>query len=254
MELTTDWTFPTLAYVWEYRNGAIVAGAAKLDSLTGTDRERSVAALADRVRGMVTELDDGWLVTASFWMVEDLYKSFFRGFSWGPGVHDYIAATAAVVVEELARRGLVLHYVVDATQGEANLVSLLAYLPGVFAAAGLAVVGPQLVATDLLMQAEEHPPSELKAIQRYRDEGHAIADEVITRWHDERRSSVYLNLDFDDDLPGLPLDAALSPDGEPGTIFVFRNDPPAAGSSAYCGPPPGVEMPPGVPARPAKGD
>ena len=28
-----DWDFTTLAYLWEYRNGAVLAGADKLDAL-----------------------------------------------------------------------------------------------------------------------------------------------------------------------------------------------------------------------------
>lgn len=46
-------------------------------------------------------------------------------------MHDYIVATATVVVRELARRGFVLHYVIDNTQGEANLAAMLTYIPPV---------------------------------------------------------------------------------------------------------------------------
>lgn len=43
---TTDWTFPTLDYVWEYRTGAIVAGEDRLDAMSEADRERSLAELS----------------------------------------------------------------------------------------------------------------------------------------------------------------------------------------------------------------
>lgn len=220
---TTRWTFPTLAHVWEYRTGAIMAGAGLLDGLSGTDREQCLAALSDRVGMLVSQLDDGWLVSTSFFMADDLYKSFFRLERWTPGVQDYIAATATVVVQELERRGFVLHYVVDATEGGANLSAMLTHLHAMFTAAGLAVVGPQLVATDLLIRAGGQPPADIAEIQRYRDEGHAIADEVITRLHQERRSSAYLNLDLNDDSPGLALDVALSQRGAPGSIVVPRS-------------------------------
>ena len=176
---TTQWTFPTLADVWEYRTGAIMAGAARLDNLAGTDREHCLEALAERVGTMVGQLDDGWLVKTAFFMVDDLYKSLFRMDWWNPGVQDYIANTAAVVVQELSRRGLVLHYVVDATQGKENLVTLLTYLPTMFGAAGLAVVGPQMMATELLKRSQAQPPDDIAEIQRFREEGHAIADDVI---------------------------------------------------------------------------
>lgn len=243
---TTQWTFPTLAHLWEYRTGAIIAGAARLDGLAGTDREHCLAALTERVGMLVGQLDDGWLVASSFFMADDLYKSFFQLDQWTPGVQDYIAATATVVVQELERRGFVLHYVVDATEGSANLSTMLTYLPAMFAAAGLAVVGPQLVATQLLIRAEGQPPGDIAEIQRYRVQGHAIADEIIARCHQERRSSAYLNLDLADDSPGLSLEVALSQRGTPGNIVVLRNTAPIEGSQAYFSPPPGVALPPGT--------
>ena len=242
-----DWTFSTLAEVWEYRTGAIVAGGEKLDALPEPERQRSLAELTERVRAQVAQCDDGALATVAFWMVEDLYKSFFRAFVWTPGVHDYIAATAPVVVDELSRRGFTVNYVVDATQPDENLAVMLEYLPGVFQAAGLAVIGPQLAAVEFLKREEGHPPANMAAIQRYRDEGHALANELIVQWHQQRRSSVYLNLDRDDELPGLALDAALSRDGFPGMIIVFRELPPAEGSVAEFSPPEGMVLPPGMP-------
>jgi hypothetical protein len=242
-----DWTFSTLAEVWEYRTGAIVAGGEKLDALPEPERQRSLAELTARVQSQVAQCDDGALATVAFWMVEDLYKSFFRAFVWTPGVHDYIAATAPVVVDELSRRGFTVNYVVDATQPDENLAVMLEYLPGVFQAAGLAVIGPQLAAVEFLKREEGHPPANMAAIQRYRDEGHALANELIVQWHQQRRSSVYLNLDRDDELPGLSLDAALARDGFPGMIIVFRELPPAEGSVAEFSPPEGMVLPPGMP-------
>jgi hypothetical protein len=142
-----------------------------------------------------------------------------------------------------------VNYVVDATQPDDNLAVMLEYLPGVFQAAGLAVVGPQLAAVEFLKREEGYPPTNMAAIQRYRDEGHALANELIKQWHQERRSSVYLNLDRDDELPALVLDAALSRDGVPGMIIVFRELPPAEGSVAEFSPPEGLVLPPGIPGR-----
>ena len=61
-----------------------------------------------------------------------------------------------------------------------------------------------------------------------------------------RSSSAYLNLDRDDDLPGFALDAAMSRDGIPRSIMVFRDQPPAEGSMAHLSPPDAVVMPPGM--------
>ena len=73
------------------------------------DRQRSLAELTARVRARVAQCDDGWLAMVAFVMVDDIYKSFFRKFVWIPGVHDYIAATAPVVVDKLAQRGFTVN-------------------------------------------------------------------------------------------------------------------------------------------------
>ena len=239
---SAEWDFPSLAHVWDYRTRAIVAGADRIEALPEADRADSLAALSERVRMLVGGFDDGWLVFTAFFMVDDLYKSYFYQFRWDRGVHDYIAATAGVVVGELSRRGFVLHYVVDSTQPEAELDEKLTYIPAVFEAAGLFVTGPQLMALQLMQQVD-HRPRDITAIPQYRDEGHERADELIARCHRERRSSVYLNLDVDDDSPALSLDVALSQSNSVGTIVVFRDQPPVAGSVARLAPPPGVRLP-----------
>ncbi len=113
-------------------------------------------------------------------------------------------------------------------------------------AAGLAVVGPQLTARQLMRQIETEPSEDLPAIKPYLAEGHMIADQVVVRWHQDRRSSAYLNLDFNDDSPALSLDVALSPGGQPATIVVWRQEMPALDSKACFTPPPEVRLPPEI--------
>ena len=104
------------------------------------------------------------------------------------------------------------------------------------------MTGPQLMALEL-MQRADHRPRDVTAIPLYREEGHDVADRLIARCHDERRSSVYLNLDLDDDTPGLSLDVAMSQSNAPGTIVVFRDQVRVGGSVAQIAPPPGVTLP-----------
>jgi hypothetical protein len=237
-----DWNFSTLAEVWDYKTRAIITGADGLEALSDANRTESRAVLSERIQTLASDLDDGWLVLTAFSMIEDLYKSYLHQFRWSPGVHSYIAATAQTFVQELEERGFVLHYVIDGTQPEAELDEKLTYIPPVFQAAGLLVTGPQLVALEL-MQRVDHQPRDITAIPSYRAEGHEVADLLITRCHQDRRSSVYLNLDLAGDTPGLSLDVALSPAQAPGTIVVFRDQPPAAGSFAHLASPPGVVLP-----------
>ncbi|WP_051578466.1 hypothetical protein [Mycolicibacterium mageritense] len=238
---TLDWNFPTLALVWDSERRAIIAGADRLEALPDEERALSVAALAKRVRELTGALEDEWLVRVAVFMVDDLYKSLFYGFRWSGGVYDYIASTAGQVVKELVNRGFVLHYVVDSVQSQADLAERLAFLPGVFEAAGFKVTGPQLMAMEL-MQRVDGKPGDLSVIPAYREEGHHVADMFIARCHQERRCSVYLNLDLADDAPALSLDVALSQASTPGVIVVYRNQPPLPGSAAQVALPPGLTV------------
>lgn len=190
------------------------------------------------------EMDDGWLVSTAYFMVDDLYKSCFHQLLWSLEAEEYIRATAGVVMQELARREFVLHYVIDNQECEAKLADRLTGIPLPFWAAGLFVTGPQIMALELMEQAD-HQPRAVSAIPRYRAEGQHLADQLILRCHRERRPSVYLNMDLDDDAPALSLEVALSPKDTSGAIVIFRNEAPAIGSFAYITPPPGVILPRG---------
>jgi hypothetical protein len=241
---SADWHVPTLAYVWNYQTRAIIAGADKLEALAPADRTRSLESLGEQVRTHVRNLDDSWLVATAVFMVEDLYKSYFREFRWSSGVADYIAGTAGVFMHEFTERGFVLNYVIDNTESEADLGEMLTYVPEVFRAAGLLVVGPQLMALEV-MERLDHRERDVAAIPSTIEEGQHLAEEFITRCHQDRQSYVYLNLQLADDSPGLSLDVALSNTDAPGTVVVFRNQPPAAGTTVEVCAPPGVTMPTG---------
>jgi hypothetical protein len=72
---------------------------------------------------------------------------------------------SGVFMEELAARGFVLHYVIDNTHTDADLVGLLDGVSLVFEAAGLLVTGPQLMALELMERKD------VTATLRYRAEG-----------------------------------------------------------------------------------
>ncbi len=236
-----DWDFPSLAYLWDSQMRAIVSGANKLESLSEADFVRSLTLLRGRVHSFAQAMSDEWLIVTAYVMVEDLFKSCFNQFRWSPGVPAYVAATAGEVVKELTQRGFVLHYVIDNTVGNANLAEVLDYMPQLFETARLAMTGPQLMAGVLM--ARDGLPQEISRIPEYRDRGHAAADELVSRWHRERKSSVYLNMDFDDDTPALSMDVALSQCDKPRTVVVFRNQLPAPGTKSNIWPPAGMELP-----------
>lgn len=237
-----EWDFSSLAPVWEPTTKAIIAGSRHLEALPEQAQLASLSALSRRVSALAHELDDSWLVASALFMVDDMYKSCFNQFSWSPGVGQYIGATAGTFMEELSRRGYVLHYVIDNIQTEAQITDVLEIVRAVFVAAAMMVTGPQLMALELMARADGQP-RDATAMAGYRDEGHYLANTLVQRCHLERRHSLYLNIDLDDDLPALSLDVALSQAATAGTIVVFRNQPPAINSLAQIALPPGLTLP-----------
>lgn len=238
---SAGWDFSSLGEVWDCKTRAIVAGADKLEALSDVERAHSLAVLSARMRAFTRVLDDNWLVFTAYFMIDDLYKSYFCEFRFTSGIEDYIAATAGVFLQELKQRGFVLHYVIDNIQTEDNLDEMLTFVPAVFQSAGLLVTGPQVMALEL-MQRIDNRPRDITAIPQYRDEGHRVADMLITECHQNRRSSVYLNLDLDDGTPAFSFDVALSQCNIPGTIVVVRDQAPAPDSPVGIFAPEGVDL------------
>lgn len=241
--MVNDWTFSSFAAIWDPRTFAIVSGGEKLDRLTEPERAQSLDLLRMLIRTQASSLDDQWLSRVALVMVEDLFKTFAFGFNWTPGFADYVAATGNAILDELSRRGYTLHYVLDSTQSTDKLEMMLTYLPAIFQAAGLLVTGPQLMALEILDKFEGRT-RDVSGIPYAVTEGLHVAGRLVTRCHEERRPSVWLNVDSDDESPGLPLDVPLSAVGSPGAIVVFRNQPPVDGTTAQLYLPPEIRSVP----------
>lgn len=239
--MTGETGFNPLAELWDYRSRAIVEASKRLERLSDPDREQALRSLTEQVRSQTAVLNDDWLAMVALILVEDLYASYYYSFEWRPTTAAYLSATAGAFLEELAKRGFVVHYVVDATVGDANPGEMLTYLPALFGAAGFMVLGPQLLALKVLERSGG--PGGPSAFASALAEGQVLAEELVTRCHAERRPSVYLNLDLNDDAPALPLGTPLSPAGSAGTILVFRDQPPIVGGPPRTALPPGVSLP-----------
>lgn len=234
-----DWVFSSFADIWDPHAFAIVSGGEKLDRLTEPERAQSLDSLGVLIRTQAATLDDHRLSGVGLVMVENLFKTFVFGFNWTPGFADYVAVSGRSILDELSQRGYTLHYVLDATQSAEKLEMMLTYLPAFYQAAGLLVTGPQLMALEILDKLETRGRDNA-GIPYAIKEGLDVAERLIMRCHEDKRPSVWLNVDADDESPGLPLDVPLSLIGSSGAIVIFRNQPPVDGSTAQLYLPPEI--------------
>ena len=85
---SAGWDFSSLGAVWDCKTRAIVAGADKLEALSDVERAHSLAVLSARMRGFTRVLDDNLLVFTAYFMIDDLYESYFSEFRFTSGIED----------------------------------------------------------------------------------------------------------------------------------------------------------------------
>jgi hypothetical protein len=238
--VTDDWAFPRITDFWEHRTQAVEAGARHLETMAPDAHGPAVAALADYARRHADRLDDPRLVMAAFIMAEDLYKSLVRCSWWNGNLHAYVHASAGALLERLSERGFVLNYVVDNSWSAAELPTALQVIQLWFGAAGMLVVSPQILARELLEKSGQPDHT----VAHYLPDAREVADVLIRRCHEDRRSCVFANIEpIEAEGTETSVEAALETRGQPGVITVFRKESPEPGTSANLWSPAGVALP-----------
>jgi len=240
MKASDVWFREHLYDYWDRQTGAVEANAKLLASFPEPRRQEQLDLIQAGVREHAGVLSDERLLQNVFVLIEDLYKQFNTIMRLGDPLFQFLTASSGTLLETLKLRGFALQYVVDNTfpYTEIGLGRPLHAFPALFEAAGLLFICPQQCAT-LLMKADGLGEKDfVREMPRYVDEGRLVAGKLIARAHEDRRHFAFLEADANT----TAMDLALVQRGLPGILWVYRNEPPVAGSRAVVVPPEGVTL------------
>jgi hypothetical protein len=236
------WARRRIVDYWDWRHDALRGGAAALSLLPKKQWPAAANQIRSEVRVRAEALSDSWLVMTASIMVEDLYKS-FNNQVWriSPELCEYLHASVGSLLDVLTSRGIALQHVVDNAFAptEEGLGFPLHGFPDLYGAASLVYICPQYCATQM-MEYDGYDEGAFAALMpRYVDEGRLMAASVLERVQGERRHFIYLECDANTLAP----EGALRGRAQSGILWVYRNEPPTAGSKCIVVPPAGIDLP-----------
>lgn len=220
------WMLPNITDYIEWQNDAIQRFAATVKA--SAHPENDLGAIKEAISEHAKPLSLQRLWSLSYIFAEDLYKAGNLITTWGEEHRLYVEAVAGTFFERFAETGYVLRYFVNNgfEQTDWGMQRPLYLLPQLFHAAGLVYICPEKYSRSL-MEGMGIPNSDfLKEYERFRDEGHDLAKELIHACNKRRKS--YVVLDLGDDPESLFNETRA--DAETKVVAVFRNEPPVAGS------------------------
>ncbi len=169
-----------------------------------------------------------WLLTVSYVVADDLYKTGNALRLWTQRHSQYIEASAGTFFQRFQEKGYVLRYGINNSfeQTDFGLQRPLYLLPALFAASGLVYVCPETVGVEL-MKHDGVPSSQfVKKYRQYEAESPHVARSLVQKCNEMRKSYVVLELGDKQDLL-----SEISADAETKVVTVFRSEPPIAGSN-----------------------
>ena len=144
---------------WDSRTGAIaIFSQALRDPIEKKQKERIAKSISAAVEERVGALSDKELVLTAVTMVDDLYKAGDSAEIWDEAAEQYLRASVGTFATALAKRGYLIHYLVDNSfeKSDLGMQRPLDFYPLWFGAAGFIYICPQKVAL-LLMEGEGEP-------------------------------------------------------------------------------------------------
>ena len=208
---------PKITDYWDEQVKAIEHMSQAVIELAPDDRAAALGQIRANVAEHVSVLDDKWLLNAGLAAADDLYKAACWINRWHEGIADYLNASSATLGRLFAERGFTLQYLVD------NVFSAferpLELFPFWYQAAGLVYVSPQAIARDLMRRDAGHDAPFEELLPSYNREARDVTAGLIDRCHNERRSFVMIDADYEEASFRSPLALA----GKPGILTIFRN-------------------------------
>jgi hypothetical protein len=234
------WMLPKISDYLNPQTDAVQRFADKLE--ISPNPERDLKEIREAVSEHTKVLPLKWLLTASWLIADDLYKTGNSLSLWAEQHGQYIQASAGTFFQRFQEKGFVLRYGINNSfeQTDFGMQRPLHLLPALFAAAGLVYVCPETLSLDL-MKHDGIPSSQfLKTYGRYETESRHVALDLLKKCNQMRKSYIVLELS---DHKELLSEISADSDSETNAVTVFRSEPPIAGSNVSVKLPENVDWP-----------
>ena len=223
MSNINPWMLPKISDYLDSQTDAVQRFADKVE--ISPHPERDLKEIREAVSEHTRVLPLKWLLTWSYVMADDLYKTGNRLPLFAEQHRQYIDASAGTFFQRFHEKGYVLRYAINNSfeQTDFGMQRPLYLLPALFAAAGLVYVCPETLSLDL-MKHDGIPSGEfLKTYGRYEAESRDVCSTLLKECNAMRKSYVLLELGDSQELL-----SEISADSETNVVKLFRNEPPVA--------------------------
>ncbi len=217
----SDWMLPHIISYWDERMEAIERFSRVIAATAEAERAAELLSLSAAVARHASALTDADIVKFAVPIVEDLYKAVAKRSQFDQPLFQYLQASCGPFFQALTERGYMVHYFINNTWSRLDGPAI--GFPMWFSAVRLPYICPQDIACR--DYEKDKPPEEWPAlVTKYIEDGRIIAKELANRCHATGRHFVYLDIDAPD------FDIAFKMSGEPGVIWIYREEAPTPGS------------------------
>ena len=218
------WMLRKISDYWDTRVDAINLLSGELEKTPKSERKDQIKLIHDAIIRHVDHLNDEDLALAAFVIVDDLYKAANSLVLWDGGQVEYLEAVGRPFFGALDRRGFTIQYLIE--NNFPDLSRPIEFFDDWFSASGILYICPQKIGC-VVMKADGKPESEYVSLMPvYIEEARMIANDVVGKCQMDGRSFVFLDTDSNE----KSFSVAQRQCGDPGIIFVLRNEAPVAGS------------------------
>jgi len=224
MTSSPSWELPSIVDYFDDAADAPYRLSRQLEAMSSAEQDAALRTVTETVRRRLDELDDDQVARAAVLVVDHMYRAASAAQVWDSPLAAYLEGSARPFFEGVARRGFLVHYLVDNTYSD--LGRPVELYPHWYGRCGIAYSCPQLMARRL-MEADGAAADFPARLPQYIGEGRRVADLLVERAAADDQHFVFL----DADAAEHAFATAQRVSEAPGVIFVFRNKTPAEASS-----------------------
>lgn len=223
-QIDSTWIFDSFADYYDADSPAVQRNIARLADLEGEAFDQATYSIGAGVFRHASSLADDVLPKAGATFADHLYRFGCNTETWDDAAEAYVRAVWGTFFTYLSERGFRIRYVVENTWPD-GLERPLELFPSLYRAAGIVYLCPHVVALDL--PEGQEAPRTLQGLRPMIAASRLVAATVAEAVNETGRGHIcFLEADFDEGS----LDAVRGMTPEPGTIEIFRNQPPLPGT------------------------